>query len=145
MSSCSNCGGYVGNAFTRLCINCRRVQYAREFERRVQALVVVVAAYQSKEQRPPTIREIAQLMGVKSTATPMPWIDEAVRRGLLLRDPHCARSLRVKETMDRFFALIDGYVIGVVYARTEVTARRKLARIMKIGTRGLEIVEWAGA
>ena len=43
--------------------------------------------------------------------------------------------------MSRFLLIIDGDVIGTVYAMTPQSARRKAGRVIRLGTHGLTLIE----
>jgi SOS-response transcriptional repressor LexA len=61
----------------------------------VDDLVLAVMFYQGKTGRPPTTRELAQMLGLNSASTVLTRVDRAVALGLLRRDPGSPRSIRV--------------------------------------------------
>lgn len=62
---------------------------------RLQQIVEAVDGHWRMRGYAPTIREVADIIGVESTSTVQFHVDRLVARGVLLRTPRAQRSLRL--------------------------------------------------
>ena len=56
-----------------------------------------IAVYQDKENRPPTTRELATYLGVKSCSTPYSFLVRLGIKGYIKRDPKLSRTIVILE------------------------------------------------
>ncbi len=83
-----------------------------------------LADYQTKHNRPPSIREIGEKVGITSTSVVNYDLDQLVKRGYLERDERVSRGLRltekVREVVQYFNELLRVPVIGRIVASAPV-------------------------
>ncbi|KZL93582.1 hypothetical protein [Clostridium magnum] len=60
----------------------------------------VLITYIKEHQFPPTIRELCELTGLKSTSTVKGYIDRLVEKGILEREDDKPRTLRVVKALN---------------------------------------------
>ena len=59
-------------------------------------VLAVIKQFQNEYGYFPTVREIAEMTGLKSTSTVQRHLDELVKKGFIERNPTCPRTIRVK-------------------------------------------------
>lgn len=62
-----------------------------------QEILNIIKNYIDKEKIPPSIREIGDLAGLRSTSTVHSYLNRLEKNGYIHRTNGCARSLRIKE------------------------------------------------
>jgi SOS-response transcriptional repressor LexA len=97
LKMCPHCG--IRPTYGASCMECLRAKNHDDQHDAVLRLVDVVNEYQRRNRRPPSVRELMVLIGVRSQSTVQVRVDRAVKLGLLERDPHSARSLRMPVAM----------------------------------------------
>ncbi|EKQ56408.1 MULTISPECIES: winged helix-turn-helix transcriptional regulator [unclassified Clostridium] len=62
-----------------------------------QRILDIIKNFMEKEKISPTIREIGEMSGLKSSSTVHSYLSRLEKKGYIYRTNNCARSLRVKE------------------------------------------------
>ena len=60
---------------------------------------------------PPTVREICRATGIKSTSTVHALLESLEEQGLITRDPHNSRAIRITAASDSSFVPVVGRII----------------------------------
>lgn len=60
-------------------------------------ILEIIKEYINKEKMAPSIREICEIAGLKSTSTVHSYLNRLESKGYIYRTDNCARSLRVRE------------------------------------------------
>lgn len=67
-----------------------------------------IRSYVHKHRKPPTLREIGEALGIRSTNGVHKLVGALEEKGYVEREPHAARGLRLTETTDDPFSLDEG-------------------------------------
>lgn len=65
-----------------------------------QKVVNAINEYIEKEKIPPTVRELCDILGIKSTSTIQGYLDRLEEKGYITRKKDSARSLRVLKSFE---------------------------------------------
>jgi repressor LexA len=77
-----------------------------------------IRAYMREERKPPTLREIGDALGIRSTNGVSKLLDALEKKGHVEREPHAARGLRLAEKESDPFAMNAGPPELPVVSRT---------------------------
>lgn len=57
----------------------------------------IIRNYIEENRMPPTVREICELAGISSTSTIQGYLNRLERKGYILKEKKCSRSIRIQK------------------------------------------------
>lgn len=73
-----------------------------------ERVLLTIARYWDERGIPPTVRELAEFVGMRSTSSVQYWLDELAEDGLVRWDKRIARSLRLTPRGTEHIRLKEG-------------------------------------
>lgn len=102
----------------------------RKLTKKQIAVLEFIAKYSRLEQKPPTIQEIANKFGIKSS-TAFSHVKALIRKGKVTKDNHSPRSIRLtkkdKNFLSSYFIREDGKKFHLVRYDITEDAEQKIA------------------